>query len=160
METDGAQLPSPEPDERTAAIAGLEGSLLKACATERVWPARVAAAICAGLDFVGENPAAARLLTERDGSDPPQFRQYRVLVGRLTGFVRATAPSGPQAMGSVDEALVAGMVGLIGDHIRLERLDRLKELRAEIVFLVLLPYVGFEEAQRWANWAEEQSRKG
>jgi hypothetical protein len=43
------------------------------------------------------------------------------------------------------------MVGLVGDHVRIGRLDRLAELRPELVLLTLLPYLGFEEAQSWAN---------
>ena len=47
---------------------------------------------------------------------------------------------------------MAGIVGLVGgDHIRIGRVDRLAELRPELVLLTLLPYLGFSEAQRWAN---------
>jgi hypothetical protein len=53
--------------------------------------------------------------------------------------------------GSTDEALVAGVVGLVGDHLRIGRVDRLLELRPDLVLLTLLPYLGFSEAQRWAN---------
>ena len=35
------------------------------------------------------------------------------------------------------------MVGLVGDHLRIRRLDRLEELRPELVLLTLLPYLGF-----------------
>jgi len=43
------------------------------------------------------------------------------------------------------------MVGLVGDHLRIGRTDRLQELRPEIILLTLLPYLGFSEAQGWAN---------
>lgn len=47
--------------------------------------------------------------------------------------------------------LVAGLVGLVGDHLRIGRPERLRELRPELVLLTLLPYLGFIEAQRWAG---------
>jgi hypothetical protein len=43
------------------------------------------------------------------------------------------------------------VVGLVGDHLRIGRVDRLLELRPDLVLLALLPYLGFSEAQRWAN---------
>jgi len=35
--------------------------------------------------------------------------------------------------------------------VRIGRLDRLEELRPELVLLTLLPCLGFSEAQKWAN---------
>jgi hypothetical protein len=43
------------------------------------------------------------------------------------------------------------MVGLVGDHLRIGRQDRLEELRPELVLLTLLPYLGFDEARKRAN---------
>jgi hypothetical protein len=72
-------------------------------------------------------------------------------VARLAAILRARAPVGSRLPGSTDEALVAGIVGLVGDHVRLGRLERLDDLRPELVLLTLLPYLGFAEAHRWAN---------
>ncbi len=79
------------------------------------------------------------------------MRRYERVIGRLAGFIQIKAPADNRLPGSTDEALVAGIVGLVGDHIRIGRLDRLSELRPELVLLTLLPYLGFFEAQRWAN---------
>ena len=78
-------------------------------------------------------------------------RHYERAVSRFARFLQLRAPAGTRLPGSTDEALVAGIVGLVGDHIRLDRLDRLADLRPELVLLTLLPYLGFAEAQRWAN---------
>ena len=67
------------------------------------------------------------------------------------GIHPGRAPRDTRLPASTDEALVAGIVGLVGDHLRVGRLDRLAELRPELVLLTLLPYLGFTEAQRWAN---------
>jgi hypothetical protein len=146
--------------ERPAALAGLEAVILGACAGEAEWPARVAAAIYAGVDFAIANPALARGLTIDDHPEGGLASPYVRLIARLTGFLRAKAPTETRLPASTDEALVAGIVGLVGDHIRIGRLDRLAKLRPELVLLTLLPYLGFSEAQRWANQVARSSTGG
>lgn len=127
-------------------------AVLDACgATEEEWPAQIAAGIYAGVDFAIANPAVARSLTLDAAAEANCMSQYERVIGRLTGFIQVKAPAGTRLPASTDEALIAGIVGLVGDHIRIGRLDRLSELRPELVLLTLLPYLGFEEAQRWAN---------
>ncbi len=133
------------------ALAGLETAVLGACAVEKEWPAQVAAGIYAGVDFAIANPTVARALTLDAAAEADCMRRYERVIGRLAGFIQIKAPVGTRLPGSTDEALVAGIVGLVGDHIRIGRLDRLAELRPELVLLTLLPYLGFAEAQEWAN---------
>ena len=135
------------------ALAGLETAVLGACAIDAEWPAQVAAAIYAGVDFAIANPAVARTLTIETGTEADLASPYERVIARLAGFLRSKAPTETRLPVSTDEALVAGIVGLVGDHIRIGRLDRLAELRPELVLLTLLPYLGFSEAQRWANLA-------
>ena len=133
------------------ALANLEIAILDACAAEGEWAAQIAAGIYAGVDYAVAHPEIAETLEPRPSSGPDAVRPYESLIGRLTGFLRARAPVESRLPGATDEALVAGMVGLVGDHLRIGRLDRLEELRPELVLLVLLPYLGFSESQRWAN---------
>ncbi len=125
--------------------------MLDACAAEREWPAQIAAGVYAGVDFAIANPAVARALTLDAAAEADSMRRYERLIGRLVGFIQVKAPAGTRLPASTDEALVAGIVGLVGDHIRIGRVDRLAELRPELVLLTLLPYLGFSEAQGWAN---------
>jgi hypothetical protein len=133
------------------ALANLETAVLEACASEEEWPAQIAAGICAGVDYAIAHPELAGTLAydARGGSD--SLEQYESVIGRLAGFLRVKAPRADRLPGATDETLVAGMVGLVGDHLRIGRLDRLEELRPELVLLTLLPYLGFAEAQKWAN---------
>jgi len=133
------------------ALAGLETAVLDACATKGEWPAQVAAGVYAGVDFAIANPAVARALTIDGAAEADCIRRYERVIGRLAGYIQIKAPAGTRLPASTDEALVAGIVGLVGDHLRIGRLDRLAELRPELVLLTLLPYLGFTEAQRWAN---------
>jgi hypothetical protein len=132
-------------------LAGLETSVLDACSTETEWPAQIAAGIYAGVEFVLSNPGVARVLTLDAAAEVECVPRYERMIGRLTGFMQVRAPQGSRLPPTTDEALMAGLVGLVGDHIRVGRLDRLAELRPELVLLALLPYLGFAEARLWAN---------
>jgi hypothetical protein len=133
------------------ALANLESAILDGCGGEDEWPASVAAGICAGVDYAIANPEVADTLALDAPPGADTLRRYESVIGRLTGFLRAKAPLESRLPGATDEALVAGMVGLVGDHLRIGRQDRLEELRPELVLLTLLPYLGFSEAQKWAN---------
>lgn len=133
------------------ALANLESAVLDACAGEAEWPAQIAAGIYAGVDFAIAHPEVADSLVDDAGSAIDSTRRYETVIGRLAGFIRIKAPTERRLPGSTDEALVSGVVGLVGDHLRVGRVDRLLELRPDLVLLTLLPYLGFAEAQRWAN---------
>lgn len=133
------------------ALANLESAVLEACAGEAEWPAQIAAGVYAGVDFAIAHPEVAESLVDEAGSAADNTRRYESVIGRLAGFIRVKAPREQRLPGSTDEALVAGVVGLVGDHLRIGRVDRLLELRPDLVLLTLLPYLGFSEAQRWAN---------
>jgi hypothetical protein len=132
-------------------LAGLETAILDACATESEWPGKIAAGIYAGVDFAIANPVVARALTSDPAVEVDCITRYERLIGRLVGFIQITAPMEMRLAASTDESLVAGVVGLVGDHIRIGRIDRLVELRSDLVLLVLLPYLGIAEAQIWAD---------
>jgi len=134
-------------------LAGLELAVVDACSRDGEWPAQVAAAIYAGVDFAIAHPVIAQLVTVEEDPAGVGATHYERMISRLAGLIRAKAPVEARLPGSTDEALVSGIVGLVGDHIRIDRPERLAELRPELVLLALLPYLGFAEAQRWSNQA-------
>jgi hypothetical protein len=135
------------------ALAHLEIAVLEACAGEHEWPAQIAAAVNAGVDYAIARPEVVEALAFEGAPAEGLRRRYETVIARLTGFLRVKAPTEDRLPGSTDEALIAGIVGLVGDHLRMGREDRLEELRPDLVLLMLLPYLGFAEAQRWANQA-------
>jgi hypothetical protein len=140
---DASALPGP--------FGQFESTVLSACAAREEWPAQISAGVNAGVDFVIANPELAHswVIEPLPGID--YGSRYEAVVGRLAGFIRQRAPVDARLPASSDEALVAGIVGLVGDHIRIGRFDRLAELKPELIQLILLPYLGFVESQRWAN---------
>jgi hypothetical protein len=131
-----------------AALTRLEATVLTACAKSGEWPAQIAAGLYAGVGFAMENPALVEVVLVDDSGQPGAYER---LLERLVEMIRLKAPAAKRLPGSTDEALVASILGLVGDHVRIGRLDRLAELRADLVLLTLLPYLGFADAQRWAN---------
>src|SRR5215213_6200633 len=121
------------------ALANLEGAILDGCATEEEWPDAIA------------HPEVAESLALDTAAGSDTMRRYETVIGRLAGFLRVKAPTDNRLPGANDEALVAGMVGIVGDNLRIGQHDRLEELRPELVLLTLLPYPGFVEAQKWAD---------
>jgi len=143
----GERLPGP--------LGALESTVLDACAGREEWPAQVAAGINAGVDFVICNSALAETWLAEMEPDQLYRSHYEPMITRLAGLIRYRAPVDSRLPVSPDEALVAGIVGLVGDHVRLGRLDRLAALKPELVQLALLPYLGFAESQEWANRSAE-----
>jgi hypothetical protein len=126
-------------------------AMLGACAAEDTWPAQIVAGLNAGIDYAIAHPEVAVTLAADAPPGSETVRRYETIIGRFTGFMRVRAPVDQRLPPSTDEALVAGIVGLVGDHLRIGRLDRLEELRPDLILLTLLPYLGVSEAQRWAN---------
>lgn len=139
------------------ALAELEAVIRKACAAQAQWPAGVVAGIYAGVDYAIYHPEVAGTLATEAHAVLDRPRGYESLVSRLAGILRASASQVKRLPGATDEALVGGMVGLVGDHLRVGRVDRLRELRPELVLLTLLPYLGFDEAKRWADRPVQQT---
>src|SRR5690349_422710 len=107
------------------ALADLEAAILQACTGEEEWPAQIAAGIYAGIDYAVAHPEVGDTLSADLLAGSDQLRRYESVIARMTGFLRAKAPVETRLPGATDEALVAGMVGLVGDHLRIGRLDRL-----------------------------------
>lgn len=129
----------------------LEASVAAACRPREEWPAQVGAGIYAGVDFAIGHPAVVDALLVLETSERASASGYTGTVERLARLISRDAPAGSRLPGTTDEALVAGIVGLVGDHVRVGRLEALEVLRPDLVLIALLPYLGFDEARAWAN---------
>ena len=116
----------PSRDQLPLALSELETAVLAACAAQREWPAQIAAGVYAGVDYAIANPAVAHALTFEAAVESDSVRRYERVIGRFAGFIQIKAPLDSRLPGSTDEALVAGIVGLVGDHLRIGRVDRLE----------------------------------
>ncbi len=132
-------------------LGDLEACVAAACRPREEWPAQVAAGIYAGVGFAIDHPAVVDALLVLETTETASSSRYSGTLEGLARLISRDAPEGSRLPGSTDEVLVAGIVGLIGDHLRVGRFEALEALRPDLVLLALLPYLGFDEAREWAN---------
>ncbi|HXF30685.1 MAG TPA: hypothetical protein VN522_04115 [Solirubrobacterales bacterium] len=152
------------PDEGRREIFGgilgdFEESVAAACRSREEWPAQVAAGIYAAVEFAIGHPSVVDALLVLETSEKVSGSRYTETIERLARLISRDAPADSRLPVSTDEALVARIVGLVGDHVRVGRFEALEALRPDLVLLALLPYLGFAEAREWANrYAENEDR--
>lgn len=120
----------------------------QACEPHDEWPARVAAGVRAAVDFFVDHPRLAQALVEVP--DGESGRDHVAIVRRFSGLLGEGAPADVPAA-STRRAVVEGISSVISTHVRAGRLHQLPDRAPELVYLALLPYLGFEEANRWAE---------
>jgi AcrR family transcriptional regulator len=126
-----------------------------ACAAEETWPAGVRAAVIASLEFLLETASRARLfMVEAVAGGLPLFERRLALTERLAkmlGGGRQRIPDTTELPASTEWILVGGVLARVSEHLLEEEPDALAELEAEVVELVLTPFVGVGEARRVAE---------
>lgn len=154
------------PDKKSCVLAALDqfcGELRAAAwegsQTGGPWPTRVAAGLRALLGRVAEQSARAEGLAgalAALGSDGQA--RYQAFVESLAAFLcdgRRYAGMEVELPGSVELLAVGAGEALVYEQIRAGRTSHLQQLVPDIVFTVLVPIVGPEEA----TWAMEQERQ-
>ena len=137
-----------EPGDFAASFARLRAAVADACAAQPEWPLGVLAGIDAAARFASADPAAARRLAASPDGRPESPRQ---LVDRFAALLQERVPRDRRLSAATDEALVGGVLAIFDCHLRGRMAARLPALAPEIAFLVLVPYLGFEEAERWVS---------
>jgi hypothetical protein len=141
----------------SGAVGRLQVAVLEACRGQEEWPAKVAAAIAAAIDFAATEPESVRLLTvEALIQRPDGGRRYVRTVEHFAELLRAEAPVDARRPKSTEQALVGGVATTIADRMRHGSPGDLQAAIPELVEFVLLPYVGGAEAKRWASWAQSR----
>jgi len=136
-----------------AAFERLTSAIFDACASSPDWPAGVAAAVGAALDFAAESPEQARLLVISHAAvaDPRLSRRALAAQDQLVGLLRAGRERyglGRSPLRLTEQALVGGAMSVVGAQLLADRVD--PQVKPELVQLVLTPYLGAEEAVRVA----------
>ncbi|HEX5763855.1 MAG TPA: TetR/AcrR family transcriptional regulator [Solirubrobacterales bacterium] len=120
--------------------------IVRAYEAEEHWPERARAGLEALLETLADEPALARLAMVHVGSvGPAAQRRHRVAMQRLTPLFdegRDFAPSGHRLPANTSRMAVGGLTGLISDELLAGRTPQLLELLPDLLFAVLVPYVG------------------
>jgi AcrR family transcriptional regulator len=134
------------------------GRLSHACRAQGEWAAKVEAALAITIDFAFGSPALARLLIVDGVAAEPELVE-RVLASNeiLVSLLRNGREQCPRA-GFLPElterALIGGASSVIACHLLSGRVELLPQLQSQLVQLLLLPYLGIEEARRAGERAD------
>ena len=135
-----------------SAIARMERAVVESCDEHAEWPARIAAGINSAIDFMVANPAAARAVAVQSRSGEEEGDAgYVEMIDRFAGLLGAGAPREERLPASSDESIVSLIAAIVSCHVRAGTVDALSNRDPDLVFLALLPYVGFAEACRWST---------
>jgi AcrR family transcriptional regulator len=136
-----------------ATFDGLLESLRPACAAQPQWPLKIKAAVGAALTLVAARPEVGCLLCLDTLSVDAEVASHRLAANeRLAALLaggRRHYPEAEDLPRLTEIALVNAVLALIG--LRLAEGDtELGELEPQLVHMLLLPYIGEEEAARLA----------
>jgi hypothetical protein len=149
--------PGDFPAAFSGAVGRLQVAVLEACREQREWPAKVAAAISAAIDFAAAEPESVQLLTvEALVQRPDGGRRYVRTIEHFAELLCAEAPVDDRRPQSTEQALIGGVATTIADRMRHDTPSELRAAIPELVEFVLLPYVGSPEAKRWAGWVQSR----
>jgi AcrR family transcriptional regulator len=137
------------------------GSLVRACNSQTEWPLKVKAALAAALEFAAAEPGQAQLLTLDALASNVEIAQ-RVLdanehlasllsSGRRLGERAAALPQ------LTEKALIGAITAIVASRLMNREPETLPSLLPEVLELTLIPYLGAEEARRFAGVEAVQS---
>lgn len=133
-------------------VERLRDAALAGCAQRRDWSDGVCATLAAVLTFLAREPARANLLlVEGLRAGPSIYNRFQAavqsFVPQLADGAPAPASSGPFPE-AIDEAVVGGVVSLLGRRVLAGETEQLERFFADVAEFVLAPYIGSEEARR------------
>jgi hypothetical protein len=138
-----------------AASERLEAAIHRACALPRPWPARVGAALGAGLEFAATEAAVGRLLLIEPWAHGEQAtgRRWALLerLGQMLAAGRLERPGGEELPDLTEQLLMGACAGMISPRLLGDEATSLPGLAPDLTEFVLLPYLGAAEARAWTR---------
>jgi AcrR family transcriptional regulator len=135
----------------------LTGELVRACAAQPEWSTKVVMAIATTIAFAVRTPEEAQLLVlEALAADPVLAERVLASNDFLVGLLRNGREQCPQAAGLpelTERALIGATASVIGHRLLCDQADQLPDLAPQLIHLILIPYLGNEEAARVAKGA-------
>lgn len=115
------------------------------------WPDRVAAALRALVDLLSAEADIARMaMVEVTAVGEDARIRYRAALGRFTYFLeegRSASPQGDELPADTAGFAIGGATSMIFDEVRAGRGPELRRILPDLVFAVLMPYLGPEAAE-------------
>lgn len=139
-----------------SACSRLFSRIDRSCAAEQSWPARVRSAIGAALALFAADPQLARTLVfQADAEGAEAQAHHQATLARLAEMLRQgrEEAESPLLPDQIEESLVGGLLFLVGRPLRDGEAARLQTLAPDLTEFLLTPYLGREEAERFAHEA-------
>jgi hypothetical protein len=120
------------------------------CASDRDWPERVSAALQALLEEIAAEPEMAKAMTRAfPGIRPATYERYVELVARFVPYMeegREYSAVEEELPGEVELLAVGAAESIIFSEVDAGRAERLPRMMPEILFSVLVPFMGPDRA--------------
>ncbi|BCB77198.1 hypothetical protein GCM10022251_57130 [Phytohabitans flavus] len=127
----------------------LQGSVAVAYGQPGQWPERMRRGLGTLLHILAAEPAFAALsVVEVLAAGPKALAGRRLLLASYVGFFEAAPRKAgqPEVPRVAIEAVIAGVYGVIFDHVSTGRAAELPERLPELTYVVLAPFIGPEAA--------------
>jgi AcrR family transcriptional regulator len=115
------------------------------------WPQRIAAGLGALVDLIGGEAEIARMaMVEVTAAGEQARERYRAALARFTPFLeegRSWSSQGGELPADTARFAIGGATSIIFDEVRAGRGPELKRVLPDLVFAVLMPYLGPEAAE-------------
>ena len=115
------------------------------------WPDRIAAALRALVDLLATEHDIARMaMVEVTAVGEDARIRYRAALGRFTYFLeegRTVSPQADELPADTARFAIGGATSMIFDEVRAGRGPELRRLLPDLLFAVLMPYIGPEAAE-------------
>lgn len=132
--------------------AHIHGAMLAAGDPAEPWPEQVRARLAVLLDTLARDPAVARFyLVEPLSAGGDLAARYRDAMQLLAEAIRPETTFADMNVEVRDQALMGGVATLISRRLKAGGATRLPEFLPDLTELVLAPYLGREEARRFAQ---------
>jgi AcrR family transcriptional regulator len=137
------------------AFEALGQTIAWACAAEQDWPRGVAGGVGAAIAFTARFPGEARLVlaSNQVASEPALARQGLPAQERLIELLHQGSQRHPGARSPsslAEQAALGAAMSIVGTFLAGGEIEALAERKADLIEIVLTPYLGGEEAKRVA----------
>ena len=120
-------------------------------AGEEPWPEQIAAGLSALVELLSQEADIARMaMVEVTAAGDDARTRYRAALARFTPFLekgRTYSGQGEALPADTARFAVGGATSMIFDEVRAGRGPELKRILPDLVFAVLMPYLGSEAAE-------------
>lgn len=137
------------------AFEALGQTIAWACAAEQDWPRGVARGVGAAIAFAARFPGEARLVlaSNQVASEPALASHGLAVHERLIELLHQGSQRHPGARSPsslAEQAAIGAAMSIVGTFLAAGEIDALAERKADLIEIVLTPYLGGGEAMRVA----------